>query len=60
MRLERNLKMLAFVECGEGYPEMGTLIGDNLVGFFKLVKDKLFFPLHIGTCKVGGLYSLGV
>jgi len=52
--------MLAFVECGEGYPEMGTLIGDNLVGFFKLVKDKLFFPLHIGTCKVGGLYSLGV
>jgi hypothetical protein len=58
MKLERNLKMLAFVECGERDPEMGTLVGDNLEDFFKLVRDKLLFLLHIGTCNVGG--SLGV
>ncbi|KAG6777839.1 hypothetical protein POTOM_017677 [Populus tomentosa] len=47
MKLERTLKMVAFVECGEGDPEMATLIGDNLEDFFKLVRDKLLFPLHI-------------
>jgi len=50
--------MLAFVECGERDPEMDTLVGDNLEDFFKLVRDKLLFLLHIGTCNVGG--SLGV
>jgi hypothetical protein len=47
--------MLAFVECGEGDPKMVTLIGDFLENFFKLVKDKLLFPLYIGICKVTGL-----
>jgi hypothetical protein len=58
MKLERNLKMLAFVECGERDPEMDTLVGDNLEDFFKLARDKLLFLLHIETCNVGG--SLGV
>jgi len=39
--------MLAFVECGEGDPEMATFVGDYLKYFFKLVKDKLLFSLHI-------------
>jgi len=52
--------MLAFVECGEGDPDMGTLVGDNLEDFFKLVRDNLLFSLHIGTYKVYGLLSLGV
>ncbi|KAL9354417.1 hypothetical protein Peur_052387 [Populus x canadensis] len=61
MKLKRNLEMLAFVECGEAGPEMGTLVaGDNLEDFFKLVRDKLLFLLHIGTCKVVGFLSLGV
>jgi hypothetical protein len=60
MKLERTVKMLAFVECGEGDPDMGTLVGDNLEDFFKLVRDNLLFSLHIGTCKVCGLLSLGV
>jgi len=60
MKLKRNLKMLAFVECGEGDPYMGTLVGDNLEDFFKLVRDKLLFLLHIETRKVAGLLSLGV
>jgi len=60
MKLKRNLEMLAFVECGEAGPEMGTLVGDNLEDFFKLVRDKLLFPLHIGRCKVAVLLSLGV
>jgi len=60
MKLKRNLKMLAFVECGEGDPDMGTLVDDNLEDFFKLVRDKLLFLLHIGTRKVAGLLSLGV
>jgi hypothetical protein len=51
---------LAFVECGEGDPEMAPLVGDYLEDFFKLVRDKLLFSLHIGTCKVGGLLLLGV
>jgi hypothetical protein len=60
MKLERTVKMLAFVKCGEGDPDMGTLVGDNLEDFFKLVRDKLLFLLHIGTCKVVGFLSLGV
>jgi len=39
---------------------MGILIGDNLEDFFKLVRDKLLFPLHIETCKVCGLLLLDV
>jgi hypothetical protein len=39
---------------------MATLVGDYLEDFFKLVRDKLLFPLHIGICKVAGLLSLGV
>jgi len=60
MKLERTVKMLAFVKCGEGDLDMGTLVGDNLEDFFKLVRDKLLFLLHIGTCKVVGFLSLGV
>jgi acylphosphatase len=60
MKLERSVKMLAFVECGEGDPEMTTLIGDNLEDFIKFMRDKLLFPLHNGICKVAGLLSLGV
>ncbi|KAL9354416.1 hypothetical protein Peur_052386 [Populus x canadensis] len=60
MKLKRNLEMVAFVECGEADPEMGTLVSDNLEDFFKLVRDKLLFPLHIGRCKVVVLLSLGV
>jgi hypothetical protein len=59
-KLERTLMKLAFVECGEGDPEMAPLVGDYLEDFFKLVRDKLLFSLHIGTCKVGGLLVLGV
>jgi len=55
IKLEKTLKMLAFVEYGEGDPEMITLIGDYLEDFFKLVKDKLLFSLYIGICKVTGL-----
>ena len=58
IKLERNLKMLAFGECGEVDPELGIVIGDNLEDFFKLVRDKLLSPLHIGTCKLGGLLPL--
>jgi hypothetical protein len=39
IKLERTLEMQAFVECGEGDPEMATLVGDYLEDFFKLVKD---------------------
>jgi hypothetical protein len=60
MKLQRTVKMLAFVECGEWDPNMGILAGDNLEDFFKLVRDKLLFLLHIGTCKVVGFLSLGV
>jgi len=60
MKLEMSVKMLAFVECGEGDPEMITLIGDYLEDFIKFVRDKLLFPLHNGICKVDGLLSLGV
>lgn len=52
--------MLAFVECGEGDPKMATFVGDYLEEFFKLITDKLLFPLHIETCKVVSLLSLGV
>jgi hypothetical protein len=58
IKLERNLKMLAFGECGEVDLELGTVISDNLEDFFKLVRDKLLSPLHIGTCKLGGLLPL--
>jgi hypothetical protein len=60
MKLEWNLQMLAFVECGDGDLEMGTLVGDILEDFFKLVRHKLLFPLHIEICKVAGLLSLGL
>jgi hypothetical protein len=60
MKLERSVKMLAFVKCGEGDPEMTTLIGDYLEDFIKFVRDKLLLPLHNGICKVAGLLSLGV
>jgi len=46
-KLERTLKMLTFIECGEGDPEMTTLFADYLEKIFKLVRDKLLFPLHI-------------
>jgi hypothetical protein len=59
-KLKKTLKMLAFVECAEGDPDMAPLVGDCSEEFFKLVRDKLLFPLHIGTCKVGGLFSLSV
>ena len=55
LKSERTLKMLVFVECGEGDPEMATLIADYLEQFFKLVKDKLLYPLHIKICKVASL-----
>jgi len=58
--LERTLKMLAFIECGEEDPEMATLVGDYLEDFFKLVRDYLFFPLNIGTSKVAGLLLIRV
>jgi len=48
------------IECGEGDPEMATVVSDYLEDFFKLVRDKLLFPLHIGIYKVGSLLSLGV
>ena len=60
MKLERTLKMLAFVKCGEGDPEVAIVVGDYLEDFFKLVRDKLIFLLLIGICKDGGLLSLGV
>jgi hypothetical protein len=60
MKLERNLNMLAFIECGEGDPKMITMVRDYLEYFFKLIRNKLLFPLNIGTCKVVGLLSLGV
>jgi len=60
MKLQRTVKMLAFVECGEWDPNMGILAGDNLEDFFKLVRDKLLFLLHIGTCKIVGFLALGV
>ncbi|KAG6777838.1 hypothetical protein POTOM_017676 [Populus tomentosa] len=60
MKLERTLKMLACVDCGEKDPELATLVGDYLEDVFKLVRDKLLFPLYIEICKVGGLLSLGV
>jgi len=47
IKLERTLKMLTFIECGEWDPEMTALFGDYLEIFFKLLKDKLLFPLHI-------------
>jgi len=56
-KLERTLKMLTFIECGEGDPEMTTLFGDYLENFLKLVRDKLLFPLHIGIYKVTGLLT---
>jgi hypothetical protein len=59
-KLKKTLKMLAFVECAEGDPDMAPLVGDCSEEFFKLVRDKLLFPLHIGTCKVGGLLPLSV
>jgi hypothetical protein len=60
LKFERTFKMLAFFEYGEGHLEMATLVSDYLEYLFKLVRDKLLFPLHIGTCKVGGLLFLGV
>jgi len=60
MKLERNLNILVFVECGEWDIEMGTFVGEKLEDFFKPIRDKLLLPLHIGTCKVCGLFSLGV
>jgi sulfate adenylyltransferase subunit 1 (EFTu-like GTPase family) len=59
MKLKKTLNMLAFVKCGEGDPEMTTLVGDYLEDFIKFVRDKLF-PLHNEICKVAGLLSLGV
>jgi len=41
VKLERTLKMVTFIECGEGDPEMTTLFGDYLEKFFKLVSDYL-------------------
>jgi len=41
VKLERTLKMVTFIECGEGDPEMTTLFGDYLENFFKLVSDYL-------------------
>jgi hypothetical protein len=58
IKLERTLKMLTFVECGEGDPEIAILVGDYLEDFFKLVRDKLLFSFHIGICKVTGLLPL--
>jgi hypothetical protein len=52
--------MLAFVECGEGDPDMDTLVGDYLEYFFKMVRDKLLFPIAYLNIKVAGLPSLGV
>jgi hypothetical protein len=57
MKLERTLQILTFIECGEEDPEMATLVRDYLEYFFKLVRDKLLFPLHIGICKVTGLLT---
>jgi hypothetical protein len=57
-KLEMTHKVLAFIECGEGNPYMPTLVGDYLEDFFKLVRDKLLFPLHIEICKVTGLLTL--
>ncbi|KAJ7001249.1 hypothetical protein NC653_011626 [Populus alba x Populus x berolinensis] len=55
LKLERTFKMLAFVECDEGDLEMATLVADYLEQFFKLVRDKLLYPLHFEICKVVGL-----
>ncbi|KAJ6927210.1 hypothetical protein NC651_011322 [Populus alba x Populus x berolinensis] len=55
LKLERTFKMLAFVECDEGDPEMATLVADYLEQFFKLVRDKLLYLLHFEICKVAGL-----
>jgi hypothetical protein len=41
VKLERTLKMLTFIEYGEGDLEMTTLFGDYLEKFFKLVSDYL-------------------
>jgi hypothetical protein len=38
----------------------GHFGGDYLEDFFKLVREKQFFPLHIRICKVAGLLPLGV
>jgi hypothetical protein len=58
LKLERTLKLLAFVECGEGDLEMASLVGAYLEDFFKLVRDKLLFPLH--NRKDAGLLYFGV
>jgi hypothetical protein len=60
LKLERTLKMQAFVECGEGDQLMATLVSDYLEDFFKLIRGKLLFPLHIGICKDAGLLYFGV
>ena len=60
IKLERTLKMLAFIERGEGDPKMVTLVDDYLKDFFKLVRNKLLFPLHIGNAKLLVYFPLGV
>jgi hypothetical protein len=59
-KLERTLKTVAFVECGEGDLEIAPLDGYYFEDFFKLVRDKLLFLLYIGLYKVAGLLPLGV
>jgi hypothetical protein len=56
-KLEMTLQKLAFIECSEGDPEMATMVGNYLEYFFKLVRDKFLFQLHIRICKVTGLLT---
>ena len=43
-KLKRTLKMLLFIECGEGDPEMTTFFGDYLEIFFKTRQRQAVIP----------------